>query len=1258
MFLRSTRIAFQQYTKRPHTIKRAHHFVRRYTTTTDEPEAQHPKTILQMVENAADLLPNQGILENFVHHNPLEHFQSMNFVKALEHVHKLEEYMSPGERVFNITSIDPRKKVNEALVDLCSAFLDRGAAKWAPRFRHKGFLYFFASLETLGFAPWRKYARKTSKKILEKLEKGESPESVAQSVLEEHLVFFGIPKEDWPHAIRAMMLELRGWAGMFWRMETHTDEAPLNTNVRLVEFCAVQCIFSRASLERIARGSTCWNGKESFAQWLSKAPTLREPNHEQHLHPSAIALGNQCPEAREALETEYMNSILHAIGTKHIPKREDRPKLQLFTCIDDRECSFRRHVEETDPEGIETFGVAGFFGVPIRYKPMDQNDETEQTILAPEGQHPSAILIEEECKEEHEMTIKFNRRRKFLAKVTSFWERAAFSPIGSLAMTWLFPFSIARLLMMGFSPSLKQKIKEKFLKTVLSQPHTDFQLPFSPDNAAALLSRVFNDIGISKRFAPTVIILGHGSNSVNNPFAAAYNCGACGGRHGGPNARLFARLGNNKEVRRILSKEYSINIPEDTVFVGGLHNTTAETIEFFDLETLPEFAKATFQSIQSTIIEASLGKNALERCDRFMLAHVKTPEEALHHVRNRAVDAAEVRPELNHATNAAVVIGRRDLTKGRFLDRRVFLPSYDPFSDDNNGTNLEHVLAPALVVCSGINLEYFFSTIDVDHHGAGTKVPLNVVGHVGVLQGTSGDLRPGLPSQMTEMHTPIRALFIIDAPIDRVEAVLARRKDLRDLVRNEWVRMIVKNPEDGLFYKQSNGEYALTTVKAEAPDFVPFTPYKNYALSVAHREDLFYWAAGASMILSSVIPICLLGAQAMNPYGAIIGACGTMLSLPVLAFARRYLHGEFMFVRFSILTVGLVLGFNLVCVSPTLAFTVGGWSLFGFASTFLIGAYNERPTVRNNAIFAFAAYKISDFALIAATTFNALAPTPQHHAIVAGSLILAAIFKSSQFPLTSLFVRSMEGPTPASALGYAGLSAHFGVVLLSSTYPLWYGDDWARISLATIGIITAIYGTITSKVRSDRKGAIAKATSATLGLIFTTLALGFPGTALLMSLGHASYRMIQILRSPNWLMESKSLRHILGVPLQSTVPDWLYRFCWTLHRVHSDFHLLNVLNFISRPLNKFKPWKFTKLQQWIVTAIAVILAGAPFTPFSEYLDHWLEELLPTHPYAAAALMIAHFTISVCIIRVLFLNVLHARRFRKLPTKSLPPAANK
>jgi len=1203
--------------------------------------------ISYLVEDVAGALPHQGILENFVHHNPLEHLQTLRFSEAVKHVRNLESYMSPGERVLTLVHVDPRKRANEALVDLCSAFLDRGAAKWTTNNRDKGFLYFFASLEGLGFAPWRKYARTVARRVLDSFE---SDTQLADSILKENLEFFGIPQEEWQNAIRSTLLDLRGWAGMFRRMETHSREVPLNAKVRLIDFCVVQFILTRSSIEALAR-QLDWNPSTPFSTWLSRAPLRRPEASYEGPHPSAIASIDQTAERRELLETQVEKTLLGAIAsssktsaaTSSATAATQRPTLQLYTCIDDRECSFRRHIEEFQPSGIETFGVAGFFGIPIRYQPADGRD---QMILAPEGQDPTALVIEGELSHQ---SAQRKRRRRFLAQFSRFWEAASFSPLGSALLSGLIPLTLSRLWLMGFNPSIKTTVKDLFKSKVLPSTKTDFTLPFAPEQAASMLARTFKDVGTQDRFAPLIIVVGHGASSVNNPFAAAYNCGACGGRDGGPNARLLARMANDKSVRHVLATQFNVHIPEDTIFVGGIHNTTTDRVQFFDVDSLPSSHQLGFEMARR-YVEIAAGKNALERCHRFLLATgVRTPEEALKHVQTRAIDPAEARPELNHATNGAVVLGRRDLTKGKFLNRRVFLPSYDPLSDDAIGTNLEHVLAPALIVCSGINLEYLFSTIEVEQYGAGTKAPLNVVGNIGVLQGTAGDLRPGLPTQMTEMHLPVRALFVVDTPIDRVEAVLNRRPDLKLLVRNEWVRFIVRDPATGQFYRQSNGEYLLISPsEIENSQPTPTNPNgTRIGEPVAKREALIYWASIVGMLLSCAGPLYFVSSASMlNPFGPLIAICGTLLALPVLAFSRRYLHGDYMFGRFAMLSVSLLLGFNLVSTATTLEQIMLGWSLFGFASTFLIGAYNDRPTVRNNATYAFAAYRISDMALLVATALTA------HHigpAYAAGALLLAALFKSSQFPLTSLFVRSMEGPTPASALGYAGLSAHVGVVLLTSTLPLWFGFDWARLLLATTGLATAIYGTLVSKIRSDRKGAVANATSATLGLIFIILAAGFPNLALTMSLGHAAFRMIQILRAPNVISDAQNLRSALGfAPWPTVVPDWKYRFAWALRRYDTDFHLIHTLHRISRRLLTVWPKsrKLTKLQQWFVLSVGVVIAGAPFTPVSHYLDEVLMELVVSHPFLSALIMAGHFGVAVVVIRFLFVNVLHSRRFHK------------
>ena len=1224
------------------------------STATTSPSTMNESSICRALDEASAMLPQQAILENFVHHNPLEHLQQMPMRDAVQYAHSLESKMSIGERVNALTGVDPRKRVNDALVELSSAYLDRGAAKWAPQFRDKGFLYFFASLECLGRAPWRRHARITARRIQSELSKetdqwAQRTVSLAAELIQENLDALGVEPGDQTDALRALLLELKGWAGMFHRMETHPAEAPESVSSRLIEFSAVQCILTRASIESLALQSG--GGHDSLSSWIAKAPKEREKSggNEWPQHDSALSHIDQSADRREALETEFKYSLIHAIGSSPAsasPSPLARPAVQVYTCIDDRCCSFRRHLERSGQGKLETFGVAGFFGVPVRYKPADGGEEM---ILAPEGQLPPALIVEVERAEKAKLES-YHRREYAFARAKTAWENASFSPVGSLFLSCLAPFSFLRLLLLGLSPSTSRAIKDQFHQTVLRKPETDFALPYTPQQGAALLARTFKDIGVQDRFAPIVLILGHGARSVNNPFAAAYNCGACGGREGAVSARLMARLGNNKEVRNCLATEHGVRIPDDSVLVGGMHNTTSDTVEYFDVDAIPFSHLEEWKQTQQYVEEA-LGKNALERCNRFFFAqNIRSPHEALRHVQKRGLDPAEVRPELNHATNAAVVVGRRELTRDHFLDRRVFLPSYDPFSDDVEGTNLEHVLAPALTVCSGINLEYLFSTIDT-HHAAGTKAPLNIVGNVGVLQGTTGDLRPGLPAQMTEMHVPVRSLFIVDAPIERVEAVLGRREDLARLVYNEWVRFVVRNPDTGKYVMYTEGCQYTPIEGIDTFDFVPFSHHLKHAKDVTRRETLLHYSALAGMQLACGLPLYLYAGESMNPHGPAIAMCGTLLALPVLCFSRRYLHGEYMFGRFQGLSVGLVTGFNLVALAPSLMHVLQGWGLFGFASTFLIGAYNERPTVRNNATFAFAAYRISDFALLSAAVYAqnaALTGDTSYDSVVAGSLILAALMKSSQFPLTSLFARSMEGPTPASALGYAGLSAHVGIVLLSSTLPLWFEFEWARMAVGGVGALTAVHETLVSRIRADRKGSIANATSAAIGLIYVIMALGYSDLALALSFGHAAFRMNQILRSPNVISDQQKLRKAMGKsPWPRVVPDWLYKSSWALRRVDSDFHVLHTLHRLSRRLRMPSSWRPSRQVQWLLTASTIGLAGAPFTPLSHYIEEQLGELLLTQPSLAIALMVTHFGMSVVLIRFLFMNVLNVRRFQRI-----------
>jgi hypothetical protein len=249
-----------------------------------------------------------------------------------------------------------------------------------------------------------------------------------------------------------------------------------------------------------------------------------------------------------------------------------------------------------------------------------------------------------------------------------------------------------------------------------------------------------------------------------------------------------------------------ITIPETTHFVGAFHNTTTDGVEYFDLDALSNQNSKIFEKFRADI-EIARAQNALERCRRFDDAEVKTVEEAIAHVESRAHHIAQPRPEYGHATNGICFIGRRELPRGLFLDRRSFLVSYDK-TIDHDLSALRTLLRPAIPVCMGINLDYFFSSLDNQKYGAGTKLPHNVTSLLGLMTGYCSDLRTGLPSQMVEIHEPCRLLYIIDQAPERILEALRQEPPLEKLVRNRWVVLMAYSAEDNqMYYFNHKGEF-------------------------------------------------------------------------------------------------------------------------------------------------------------------------------------------------------------------------------------------------------------------------------------------------------------------------------------------------------------------------------------------------------------------------------------------------------------------
>jgi uncharacterized protein YbcC (UPF0753/DUF2309 family) len=249
---------------------------------------------------------------------------------------------------------------------------------------------------------------------------------------------------------------------------------------------------------------------------------------------------------------------------------------------------------------------------------------------------------------------------------------------------------------------------------------------------------------------------------------------------------------------RTLLRERGIDIPDDTHFVGAIHNTASDEMTYFDTVDIPESHAAEWKALRTDLDEAS-ARSARERCRRFGSApQDPTPAVGLRHVQGRSRDISQVRPEWGHCTNAFAVVGRRANTQGAFFDRRGFVISYDA-TQDPTGSIIERILLAMGPVGAGINLEYYFSTVDNRVYGCDTKVPHNVSGLLGIMEGASSDLRTGLPRQMIEIHEAMRLLLIVEATLDVLGGIYGRQPAIAQLLDNEWVTLVAMDPATGAF---------------------------------------------------------------------------------------------------------------------------------------------------------------------------------------------------------------------------------------------------------------------------------------------------------------------------------------------------------------------------------------------------------------------------------------------------------------------------
>ncbi len=661
--------------------------------------------------------------------------------------------------------IDLDTMVHPTLFRVLCSYLDQGISIWNFPVHDQGFLSSIIELERNSFTSL--FRTRLAREWL--LKGNHSPDELLKVIVGEDPAYY-------EQYLFDQQFAHQGWSGMVSAIEDHPHALLDFKKITLREVIILELLLELDALHYLF-GSRI----RPLSQSVNKAPDpLFAPVAASEFQ-QVLALW------QKVYEWSYYDEVLAAIGaTPNEDQPPARKSFQALCCIDDRASSFRRYLELTD-EHCETFGTPGHFNVAFWFKPEHGKFYTK---LCPAPMQPEVLIREVGARGRRQRELHFTKRSHTLitgwiiSQTLGFWSALKlflniFRPSGSPATASSF--------------SHMDKVARLTLRNSNGQMEKHLRVGFSVEEMVDQVEGLLRSISLVKDFAPLVYVIGHGASSVNNPHYAAYDCGACSGRPGSVNARVFCQMANDPEVRKHLA-EHGIDIPESTNFVGALHDTTRDEMVFYDEDSIAAVNSARHGHNVDTFTTA-LSLNAKERSRRFDSVNTRDSAAEIHgEVKKRSVSLFEPRPEYNHATNAICVVGRRALTRDLFLDRRAFLNSYD-YRLDPDGKYLIQILRAAAPVCGGINLEYFFSRVDNQKLGAGSKLPHNVMGLFGVANGIEGDLRPGLPGQMVEIHDPLRLLTIIEHYPDIVLKAIRCDEQTYEWFDNEWIHLVAIHPE-------------------------------------------------------------------------------------------------------------------------------------------------------------------------------------------------------------------------------------------------------------------------------------------------------------------------------------------------------------------------------------------------------------------------------------------------------------------------------
>ena len=568
--------------------------------------------------------------------------------------------------------------------------------------------------------------------------------------------------------LHQLLMSLGGWS-QYARYKLWQAELASQTDATIHDFLAIRLIWEEALFEHY--------GSQIGAAWEKVKAA-----HDAPVVPTQASIIDEV--LQEAAERAGQRSLAALLSMPGAENASARPILQAAFCIDVRSEVFRRALESLDP-AVQTIGFAGFFGLTASHRRFasDVRELRLPVLLNPGVFTCSGGPADQDA----------DQAARFSARARRAWGRFKLAAVSSFAFVE------------AMGPVYAAKLVRDSLGLEGTPAPNDPAPQLNPalDLAArtGAAETILRAMSLTGPYARLILLAGHGANVVNNPHASALHCGACGGYSGEVNARLLAALLNDPEVRKELVQR-GIEIPSDTLFVGGLHDTTTDAVHLYDGDHPAASHADDLRKLRALL--ASAGK--ITRTERALRLPRATDETR---IEPRSRDWAEVRPEWALAGCQAFIAAPRSRTKGRNLEGRAFLHDYDWQQDKGFGV-LELIMTAPVVVASWISLQYYGSTVAPQFFGSGNKLLHNVVGGIGVMEGNGGLLRAGLPWQSVHdgvryIHDPLRLSVCIEAPVEAMSEILARHDGVRALFDNKWLHLFAMDAKGRLSRRYIGG---------------------------------------------------------------------------------------------------------------------------------------------------------------------------------------------------------------------------------------------------------------------------------------------------------------------------------------------------------------------------------------------------------------------------------------------------------------------